>query len=295
MSVISTHEELIRTALKPFLKPGRLGYCNQVFEADKPSNDSTSYTEGRACRLILGLSGEGKFLTVERGGESIFEISKGISIFLAPNTWISCIPEISYKSLGIIFGQSFLRLTITQRTIRNGEVTLKYLAKWQSNRRLNIKENHVLQLLQQPPPSSLGDRYIGYLLEILLNLTWDDLLESEAHRPAQGRGLWQAICEYIIEHWSESSLSREQLADHFHVHPNHVSRIFKSYGKTKYISFLNEIRLSRSIELLESSGYIITDIAALCGYTDLQYYIRCFRERYGVTPGEYRRLKQQKQ
>lgn len=290
MPVTSTHQDLIINAINPFLKPSRLGSCSQVFEGKKPTNDSTSYTEGRACRLILGLTGKGKFLTIERGQESIFEISRGESIFLAPSTWISCIPEITYKSLGIIFGQSFLRITITQRTVKNGEVTLKYLAKWQSNRLLLIRENHLLHLLQQSTPTSLGERYVTYLLEIILNLTRDALEEQEAHFPAQGKGLWQAICEYIIEHWSESNLSREQLADHFHVHPNHISRIFKTYGKTKYISFLNEVRLSRSIELLESSSYNITDIAALCGYTDLQYYIRCFRERYGVTPGEYRRL-----
>ena len=290
MPVTSTHQDLIINAIKPFLKPSRLGSCSQVFEGKKPSSDSTSYTEGRACRLILGLSGKGRFLTIEGGQESVFEISRGESIFLAPSTWISCIPEITYKSLGIIFGQSFLRITITQRTVKNGEVTLKYLAKWQSNRVLHIKEDHILQLLHHPSPESLGDRYVSYLLEIILNLTWDALLENEAHQPAQAQGLWQAIREYIMEHWSESTLSREQLADHFHVHPNHISRIFKTYGKTKYISFLNEVRLSRSMELLDSSSYNITDIAALCGYTDLQYYIRCFRERYGATPGEYRRL-----
>lgn len=290
MSAKMSHQDLIKNAVKPLLKPGRLGPCTQVFEGKKPGDDSIAYTEGRACRLILGLSGKGKFLTIEGGTESTFGISRGTSIFLAPNTWISCVPEVTYKSLGIIFGQSFLRLTITQRTVKNGEVNLKYLAKWQSNRVLHIKEDHILQLLQHPSPQSLGERYVTYLLEIILNLTWDALLENKAHQPAQGHGLWQAICEYIMEHWAESNLSREQLADHFHVHPNHVSRIFKSYGKTKYISFLNEIRLSRSIELLESSGYNITDIAALCGYTDLQYYIKCFRERYGATPGEYRRL-----
>ncbi|MDA0348817.1 MAG: helix-turn-helix transcriptional regulator [Verrucomicrobia bacterium] len=284
------HLALIKSALSPFLKPNRLGSCYQIFEGKKPSNESTAYTEGRACRLILGLSGKGKFLTIEGGRESTFEISRGNSIFLASSTWISCIPEVTYKSLGIIFGQSFLRLTITQRTVKNGEVNLKYLAKWQSNRVLHIREDHVLQLLQQPNPSSLGERYVSNLLEIILYLTWDALLASEAHQPAQAQGLWQAIREYIMEHWSESTLSREQLADHFHVHPNHISRIFKTYGKTKYISFLNEVRLSRSMELLDSSSYNITDIAALCGYTDLQYYIKCFRERYGATPGEYRRL-----
>jgi len=283
------HQTLIKNAVKPFLKPGALGLCNRVLEGDKPSNESISYTEGRACRLILGLSGTGKFLTIEGGKESTFEIRRRESIFLAPNTWISCIPEVSYNSLGIIFGQSFIRLTITNRTVKNGETTLKYLAKWSRNRSVHIKEDHVLQLLQQPGPDTIGQRYIEHLTEIALHLTWESLLESESPKPAKGHGLWQSICEYIMEHWSESSLSREQLAEHFHVHPNHISRIFKTYGKCKYISFLNEVRLSRSVELLESSSYCITDIAAFCGYTDLQYYIRCFRERYGTTPGEYRR------
>lgn len=289
MPVKTNQNTLIKNAIRPFLKPNGFRLCNRIFEGKKPSSESISYTEGRACRLILGLSGRGKFLTIEGGKESTFEISRGESIFLAPNTWISCIPEVTYKSLGIIFGQSFIRLTITSRTVNNSDVQLKYLAKWSRNRVLPIREGRVLKLLQQDSPSSLGDRYTEYLSEIILHLTWESLLEEESPQPAQGQGLWQSLCEYIMEHWSESALSREQLADHFHVHPNHISRIFKTYGKTKYISFLNEVRLSRSMELLESSAYCITDIAALCGYTDLQYYIRCFRERYGLTPGDYRK------
>ena len=286
------HQELIKKSLKPFLIPGRLKGCNRIFEGKKPRNQPESYTEGRAHRLILGLSGTGKFLTIEDGREATFSINRGECMFLAPNTWISCIPEVSYKSLGIIFGQSFLRVTITQRTVKNKEISLAYLAKWQTNRGLHIQENHLLQLLQQPLPEESRDRFVVYLLEILLKLSSEYLVKGEFHQPAQAQGLWQAICEYIMEHWSESNLSREQLADYFHVHPNHISRIFKKYGKTKYITFLNEVRLSRSMELLESAGYSVTDTAALCGYTDLQYYIRCFRERYGITPGEYRKLKE---
>lgn len=283
------HKELIKNALLPFLKPAKTGCCTQVFEGRRPASGKEAYTEGRACRLILGLSGKGKFLIIEGGKKSTFEISRGDSVFLAPNTWISCIPEITYKSMGIIFGQAFLRVTITRRRVRAGVVTLEYLAKWQNNRRPHKQEVLTLQLLQHSSPPRLEDSYAKQLLSLVLNLTWDALLEDRVYKPAQGQELWQAMCEYINEHWSESSLSREQLADHFHVHPNHISRIFKSFGNTKYISFLNEIRLSRSMELLESSSYNVTDIAALCGYTDPQYYIRCFRERYATTPGEFRR------
>ena len=290
--MIQTHHEFIKKSLKPFLVPGRLKACNRIFEGRKPRNQPETYTEGRAHRLILGLSGTGKFLTIEEGGEATFSVTRGECIFLAPNTWISCIPKVTYKSLGIIFGNSFLRVTITQRTVKNKEVTLSYLAKWQTNMGIHIREDHLLQLLQQPLPDDSSKRYVIYLLEILLNLTWERLMEGDSHQPARAHGLWQAICEYISEHWSESDLSRDQLADHFHVHPNHISRLFKKYGKTKYITFLNDVRLSRSMELLESASYSVTDTAALCGYTDLQYYIRCFRERYGITPGEYRKLKE---
>jgi AraC-like DNA-binding protein len=33
----------------------------------------------------------------------------------------------------------------------------------------------------------------------------------------------------------------------------------------------------------------VTDVVNLCGFTDAQYFIRCFRQRFGFTPGECRR------
>lgn len=284
----SQHEVSIKKAIRPFLEAGRLGKCIRIFEGAKPENSQVAYTEGRACRLILVLSGTGKFLTVERGQDSVFEVERTQSVFLAPNTWISCIPRESYKSLGIIFGQNFLRVTITRRTVKRGEVELDYLAKHSLSRMLRLNEQQLLQLLQQPAPESLRERYVRYLLELIVNLVWDALSEPRMEQ-AQGHDLWEAMREYVMEHWSEADLCRTRLADHFHVHPNHVSRIFKMYGRVKYIEFLNEVRLSRSLELLESSSYSVTDIAVLCGYTDLQYFIRCFRERFGMTPGVFRK------
>jgi hypothetical protein len=36
----------------------------------------------------------------------------------------------------------------------------------------------------------------------------------------------------------------------------------------------------------------VTDVACLCGFTDSQYFIRCFRERFGFTPGQYRKRRE---
>ena len=61
---------------------------------------------------------------------------------------------------------------------------------------------------------------------------------------------------------------------------------------TYHIDFhwhLNEIRLERSLHFLRDLRYNVTDVACLCGFADLQYFIRWFRERFGFTPGEYRK------
>jgi AraC-like DNA-binding protein len=54
-------------------------------------------------------------------------------------------------------------------------------------------------------------------------------------------------------------------------------------------TYVNEIRLERSLHFLRDLRYNVTDVACLCGFTDVQYFIRCFRERFGFTPGEYRK------
>ena len=41
--------------------------------------------------------------------------------------------------------------------------------------------------------------------------------------------------------------------------------------------------------LLLFSDLSITDIAEATGYNSADYFIRCFRKRYGLTPGDYRK------
>ena len=101
--------------------------------------------------------------------------------------------------------------------------------------------------------------------------------------------MWHSLCDYISIHWADSSLSRKTIAEFFHLHPNHLSRFFHRHTDQNFRGYLNEIRLKRSLQFLGDFRYNITDVASLCGFTDLQYFIRCFRRRFGFTPGEYRK------
>lgn len=68
----------------------------------------------------------------------------------------------------------------------------------------------------------------------------------------------------------------------------HLSRTLKAqYGQTP-TEFLNELRIARAATLLATTSQEITDIALDCGFENLSYFYRLFRQQHGQTPRAYR-------
>ena len=64
--------------------------------------------------------------------------------------------------------------------------------------------------------------------------------------------------------------------------------IRKRTGKT-YKELLQAKRMNQAVYLLTSSRLSIADIIGSVGYDNTSYFYRKFRERYGVSPKEYRK------
>lgn len=56
-------------------------------------------------------------------------------------------------------------------------------------------------------------------------------------------------------------------------------------------SYLTELRLRRAAELLERGEMSVTAICFACGYSSLSHFLRAFRQKYGASPGQFRRDK----
>ena len=54
-------------------------------------------------------------------------------------------------------------------------------------------------------------------------------------------------------------------------------------------SYLTELRLRRAAELLENSDMSVTTVCFACGYSSLSHFLRAFHQKYGASPGQYRR------
>jgi AraC-like DNA-binding protein len=262
----------------------------RVLEGKRPAMEQPSFFM-EVPRLIAVLEGVGSFVTIEHDHDVLFDVGPGQFLYLAPYTWICPVPRVTYRSLGVILRPDSTRVTLHEREKMrpNGSIPSRYLAQWRSQETLGEKGSHLLELLRLPAGARFGDRAFVSLVEILIGELTTLIEKAPEHLRPTRAVLWQSVCDYISEHWSDPDLSRESLARFFNRHPNHLSRFFHEHANQNFRSYVNNIRLERSLHFLRDLRYNVTDVANLCGFTDLQYFIRCFRHRFSLTPGEYRK------
>jgi len=285
----STDRKKILNALRAWLENPTRERVVRVLEGKRPKNEHPAFFM-EVPRLIIGLEGHGAFLAMENDTELLIELAPGQVMFLAPYTWICPVPRSPYLSLGVVFRADSSRLTIHARKAMaaDGTIPSQYIAQWRTLETLGTKGDHLLQLLRESPAAPLGDRTFSLLMEVLVAEITALVERAPEHERSSQTVLWQSVCDYLSEHWSDPQLSRKETARFFNRHPNHFSRFFHAHTKQNFRVYLNEIRLERSVQFLRDLRYNVTDVANLCGYTDVQYFIRCFRQRFGFTPGQYR-------
>lgn len=289
MSVVSDRKKIL-DALTPLMAAPSTRPVVRILEGKRPANEQPSYFKEEP-RLVIALEGTGRYITIEHGHEMMFDLAPGQALYLAPCTWSCPLPQMAYRSLAITLRPDSTRVTIHSRQAmrKNGTIPWRYLAEWQTSSSLGARGEQLLKLLADSTPPRLGERMYNALTEILISEV-TGLVESA---PELGRShdtiLWHSLCDYISAHWSDPALSREKAAEFFNRHPNHISRFFHKHTRQNFRGYVNEIRLKRSLQFLSDLRYNVTDVANLCGFTDLQYFIRCFRQRFGLTPGEYRK------
>ena len=55
------------------------------------------------------------------------------------------------------------------------------------------------------------------------------------------------------------------------------------------IRYVKQVRIQKAAELLASTKRKISDIGAECGFQEMSYFAKIFRELKGCTPGDFRK------
>ena len=81
----------------------------------------------------------------------------------------------------------------------------------------------------------------------------------------------------------------EEMASTVEVSIPHLQKVFKDSIGIPPITYLRELRLEKARELLEKGFQNITEIRHAVGIHNDSHFTRDFKQKYGVTPTEYRR------
>ena len=103
--------------------------------------------------------------------------------------------------------------------------------------------------------------------------------------------LFSKMTSYILDNYTDPSLSISDLAKKCGISEVHVRRIFKSEANITPIRYINFIRLSQAENMLKSSNFTVSEISESVGFSDPFYFSRIFKQSFGVSPSEFRKTK----
>ena len=72
----------------------------------------------------------------------------------------------------------------------------------------------------------------------------------------------------------------------------YLSKLFKEEKGVTYINFISDKRLEKSRQMLAETDLSIKEITGEVGYNDQNYFSRIFKNKYGLSPKEYRKVRQ---
>lgn len=102
----------------------------------------------------------------------------------------------------------------------------------------------------------------------------------------------QNIIDYIQNNYIDANLNVSMIAEHFDISVPHLSRSFKGCMECGILDYIHHVRLKKAKELI-AAGENLNSVAIATGFLDSKALTRTFKKYEGITPSQYRRLRNQ--
>ena len=111
--------------------------------------------------------------------------------------------------------------------------------------------------------------------------------ENSTQLLSNEKTIGQMVKSYIVHNISKK-ITLSELSLHAHCSTVTLTEHFRrEYGMT-IMQYVLKKRMQLAEQLLTDNVFSITDIAAKCGFSDVEYFSRCFKETHGLPPSEWR-------
>ncbi len=97
------------------------------------------------------------------------------------------------------------------------------------------------------------------------------------------------IMNYIQVNYQ--TVDMEELAEHFHLSKPYLSKYIKDKSGDNFGEIVKDVRMKKARALIRSTSQSIERISEQVGYQNVEHFNRLFKQKYGMTPVQYRNQK----
>jgi two-component system, response regulator YesN len=127
-----------------------------------------------------------------------------------------------------------------------------------------------------------------YLYEIIQYFTEQFEMIIRAIGNSSNESIFNDIL-YYIEHNYSAPLKLETIASLFGYNSSYLGKLFSQKMNQSFNSYLDEVRIKHSVELLEDTHLKVYEIATKVGYSNVNYFHYKFKKLKGISPVEFRK------
>lgn len=114
------------------------------------------------------------------------------------------------------------------------------------------------------------------------------LHKNQIQITAQPSDIIQQAVEYINQHVSED-ISMDAICREIHISKYHFCRKFKKVTGFTVMDYVLKTRIVAAKSMLADTQLPISEVSSRCGFSNMSYFCRTFKDHTGTTPLRYRK------
>lgn len=174
--------------------------------------------------------------------------------------------------------------------ILNGEYTVTECIK-KSDGCVYDALNSVFDMLKNKS-SGYKFKVIGELYrlfgEIVDSHMYSHIVEGTEFAPDRNMLKLKAVLKFMRDNF-DKQITLDDMASSAMMSPKYFCYFFKEMTRNTPVEYLNNYRIEKASRMLVNTDMSVTDIAFSCGFNDLSYFIKTFKQHKGITPAKFRK------
>lgn len=236
-------------------------------------------------RLSIPISGRHSMDIADAGRTKTIRPIRGHAVFVPDHAWDKPHWLERVDVLTFLFGAKQIGVSLVHH--KGGAQTPSAASKASVHGGYDVPTHSILAALMVLAADHSSGPLPRLLTESLLYACLRLLKATQRRTPRKAIRTYESISLYVQENF-QNPITRESVAEHFGLAPNHVSRLFRKEGLMRFNDYLNLVRVNRAKFMLQNYTMTLKEIASNCCYSDPAYFCRVFKKLCKVTPTEYR-------